>query len=287
MDTVGASEVSALFDCNPYESRYSLLCKKTGLTPPEDFNEHTTRQQIGLDLERPILEIWAKRIGLQCAHNAESLRNALYPGLSATPDGFVWDDREEEETADVKTVRPHQRRSWLDGIPKHHWWQQQQQTLIADTPAGWLIALFGVDEIAATRIEADKSAHLAIVNAVDEFWRQARGELPWPSPDSHKATLEALMRRPRESVTVDLSDERIAAMTIRMDAEYQEAQAVLREAKKRDRAAKTALLNAIGSADCGVFANGSGYRVQRIGGKKPHARLVRFTGDNTETGEEE
>ncbi len=294
MDTVGASEVSALFDENPYESRYSLLCKKTGVTPPEDFNEHTTRQQVGLDLERPILEIWAKRENLDgLRHNTESKRAESLPGLSATPDAIFYDDRWLEAgpyaTADAKTVRPHERKKWLDGIPRHHYWQQQQQMMIVGVPRGYLVALFGVDEIAATEILANYDDQIRIVQAAGVFWRQARGELPWPSPDSHRATLEALMHRERERerVTVDFGDERIAERMQAMDDEYQAGRAALRAARKRDQAAKSALLNALGSADCGTFSNGSGYRVQRIGGKKPHNRLVRFTGDNTEEGGED
>ena len=283
MDTIGASEISAIFDCNPYISRYSLWCKKTGLTPPEPWDEHTTRQQVGIDLERPVLEIWAKREGMQCAHNTESLRSDRYPGLSATPDGFVWTNEKEEETADVKTVRPHQRREWLTGIPRHYWWQQQQQTMIADAPAGWLIALFGVDEIAATRIEADKAAHLQIVEAVDMFWRQVRGELPPPSIDDHRATMAALMSQRRESKTVALNpeareiDERLRANTRLMGT-----------LKRNIRADKALLLRQLGDADRGVFDNGVGYGV-RLESRRAHEvkastfqKLYRFTNEDAE-----
>ncbi len=261
--TIGASEIASLFDCSPYESRFSLLCKKTGITPPEDFDDHTTRQQIGLDLERPVLEIWARREGFIVDHNTHSMRAPSLVGLSATPDGLVIVEqpngiRVAVATVDIKTVRPHQRKDWLGGIPKHYWWQQQQQMAVCGVPRGYLVALFGVDEIAATCIEVDYDAQAQILREADIFWQQARGELPWPSPDSHRATLEVLMRREREYLTTDF-----------------------------DRKAKSDLLNALGTADRGVFANGAGYRVQRIGGKKPHNRLVRFTGENTETGDDD
>lgn len=289
MDTIGASEISALFDENPYESRFSLLCKKTGLAPPEDFNEHTTRQQTGLDLERPVLEVWAKREGFEVLHNNESLRNKDLPGLSATPDGFVFWPGRQRETADVKTVRPHQRKAWLSGIPQHYWWQQQQQIMIDKAEAGWLIALFGVDEIAATRIEADKKAHAAIVREAGTFWRQAQGYLPWPSPDSHRATLDALMSQRRESKTIELS-----GYAMELDERLRANSKAMATLKKNIRADKAALLGCLGDADRGVWSNGVGYGV-RLEQRKAHEvkastfqKLYRFTSDDAQgEGEDE
>ena len=289
-DTIGASEIAALFDCSPYESRYSLWCKKTGLTPPEPWDERTTRQQIGIDLERPILEIWAKREGLTARHNTHSKRSAEHPGLSATPDGFVWSEIEGGDpcVADVKTVRSTERKAWLAGIPEHYRWQVQQQTLVTGAPAGWLIALFGVDEISATRIEADKSAHLRIIEAADIFWRQIRGEISPPTIDDHRATLAAIMSQRRESKTIELSPE-----ALEIDDRLRASERAMTELKKQIRADKALLLRQLGDADRGVWPNGVGYGV-RLESRRAHEvkactfqKLYRFANVDAEDGEDD
>ncbi len=296
MDTVGASEISALFDCNPYESRYSLWAKKVDLTPPEDFGEHTTRQQIGIDLEQPVLEIWAVREGLAVAHNTKSIRHPELPGLSATPDGLVYRDSTVEElaydsftvfqteaTADVKTVRPHQRKAWLDGIPKHYWWQQQQQMLVCNVSHGYLIALFGVDEIAATRIEADNGAHAQIIEAAGIFWKQVRGELPAPTVDDHRATMEALHSQRREPKTIVLPSELIDVSDAL--AKMSEQMSGL---KKAIRGAQNQIIAALGTAECGVWPNGSGFMMKDVVRRgyttkdTSFKQLTRFKSDDTE-----
>lgn len=299
--TIGASDTAALFNEHPYLSYYSLWARESGLLAHED-DEHTTRQQIGLDLEKPVLEIWARREGLTVLHNTNSISSDRFPGLSATPDGREYLNGGVKDglicidvvsTQDVKTVRPHERRNWLDGIPRHYWWQQQQQTLVCQVTHGYLIALFGVDEIAATRIEADKGAHQKIADAAAIFWKQVRGELPPPEPDDHKATLEALMYQRREPKVFDLSDERIADIALLCDREIRGFSADKAMAEKRLRSAKARMLTLIGDCDRGVFPDGSGYEVRTMY-RKAHAvkestynKLVRFSGEQTEEGEQD
>lgn len=309
--TLGASDCAALFYEHPYMSYYTLWARECGLLAHEE-DEHTTRQQMGLDLEKPVLEIWAKREGLQVFHNRKSLVNSALPGLSATPDGlehknlayakpFEWlTDAatkmmllEVESTQDVKTVQPHERKQWLDGVPRYYWWQQQQQMLVCGVTHGYLVALFGVERIEHMRIEADKEAHAKIINAADTFWKQVRGELPPPEPDDHKSTLATLMSQKRESKTFDLSDERIADMAYAADCAIKQATHDRADAEKRLRAAKSQMLRIIGDADRGIFSTGEGYEIRTVSKKEftvkasTSRQLKRFTNKDTEEGEEE
>ncbi len=290
--------MAALFDEHPYISRYSLFCDKAGLTPERAWGKYTDRQQIGLDLERPVLEIWAKREGLEARHNTKAMIHSEFQGLAATPDGLIVRDTSPPDspcskfmyvaTADVKTVRPHERKQWLHGIPRHYYWQVQQQTLCANTSHGYLIALFGVDEIAATRIEADKEAHARIISEAAIFWRQVRGELPPPEPDDHKATLAAMMAKERTRTTIEL-DLDAAQISDALKNAQQKKSIAERDIKRL----KSAILKKLGGADCGVWPDGSGYRVETVAraGYTTEAtqfkQLTRFTGEQTEEGGED
>lgn len=291
--TVGASDCAALFGEHPYLSRYSLWARETGLLAHED-DERTERQQMGLDLEWPILEIWAKREGKKIRKGI-GIRFDYDALVSATPDAFVEPDSSRDEPADAKTVQGHERRAWLDGVPRHYWWQSQQQSLCARAERGWMVALFGVNELGGTAIEADKKAHEQIISEVALFWRQVRGEAPPPTADEHRATIAAMMARKRERKTIDFGDPRIADMVAALDAEYTAANRARIEAEKREAAAKAAILNALGDADRGVFSNGDGYAVSRTQQNRKATeaktvtvtKLTRFRGENSEEGEDE
>lgn len=293
--TIGASDVAALFHEHPYMSYYTLWARESGLLAHEE-DERTARQQIGLDLEKPVLEIWAKREGLIVTHNTTSFSSDLFPGLSATPDGFVWlSDVKDSQiaTIDVKTVQPHERKQWLDGIPAHYQWQQQQQMLLSKVYHGYLVALFGVDRIEHTRIEADPGAHEQIIGEAFIFWQRVRGELPPPKPDDHKSTLATLMGQKRESKTFDLSAPNIDALARQIDEEIQMAAEAKGMAEKMHREAKSKMLRLIGDADRGVFSDGSGYEIRTVSKKEftvkasTSRQLKRFTNKDSETGEEE
>lgn len=265
--TIGASEVAALFGVHPYTSLYDLWVRKSGIEVIAE-TVHSERQQIGLDLERPLLEIWAKREGLNVSHNSMSISRGGLPGLSATPDGYVYENklppRQCIATVDIKTVRPHERANWRDnGIPEYYAWQLEQQMLVANVDHGYLVALFGVDEIAATRVEANPERQKQIIEATAVFWESVRTQTP-PAIDDHKATTDALMRQQREEKSVVLVGD-----AVDWDAELRSIQSRALALSKEERALKNKILAAMGGAQIGLFADGSGYRVQTVQ-RKPY-----------------
>jgi len=290
--TIGASDVAALFGEHPYLSRYSLFARECGLLVHAE-DEHTERLQVGLDLEWPILEIWAKR-GDMTITKGFGIKLDDAATISATPDAFVKNGAH-DEPADAKTVQPHARREWDEGAPRHYWWQSQQQILCARAERGWMVPLFGVNELGGVCIEADRVAHERIIAEVALFWRQVRGEVPPPSTDEHRATIAAMMSRRRERKAMDFGDPRIADMIAAIDSEYVAARAERLAAEKRETLAKAKILAALGDCDQGVFADGSGYRVDVITKKikakeattQIQRKLTRFVGANTEEGIEE
>lgn len=288
---IGASEVAALFGEHPYESRYSLWAKKTGMIPDGWDEEKTERQKIGIDFEKAILDVWAKREGFQYEHNREFVTSALVEAIGATPDGIIkqkldggW---QRPIPVDAKTVQPYQRKAWLDGIPRNYWWQLQQQMLVLDrAPFGWLVAMFGVDEIAATQVQCDTEAWVDIQRESAIFWKQARGELPPPSTDDSDITTRALLSQRR--------DERVVVFDDVCAALDEELRGLKKESKwinNQIKALKNKLLSKLGTANRGVFADGSGYRVVEVSKKEymvkasTSRKLERFTSDETE-GEE-
>jgi predicted phage-related endonuclease len=289
-DTIGASEISALFGCNPFMSHYGLWCLKTGLWVEEERDEAMeARLEIGRQLERPVLEIWADREGLNVVHNVISSLNYKFPGSSATPDGHVYILDDVIATVDVKTIRPHERREWaLTGTPLHYRWQQQQQMMIDEVDTGYLVGLFGVDDIAHEVHRADPLMYEQIQERTHHFWRQVRGDEAPPEPDDHRATLAALMARQRERTTIVLPP---AVDDLR--TEWRAQKKIMNAAEKKAKALKAKIIAALGVADAGAFADGSGFSIveqSRVGyWAKPSVskQLKEFKGADTEEGEEQ
>jgi predicted phage-related endonuclease len=296
-DTVGASEIAALFGCSPWLSEYALFAKHTGLWVDEEQRsaQEEERLSIGRELERPILDIWARRTGKVVTHNTESQRNPLYPGLSATPDAYEWTIEAPGEpadtiaTIDVKTIQPWERREWAaTGTPLHYRIQCQQQMMIEGVKRAWLVGLFGVNEIAAEELAHDPIMEEQIIERAAKFWRQVKGELPPPDVDGHRATMSALMAQKRSAGTVELGQ---GAWELR-DA-WQAAKKAAREAEKAAKSAQAKLLAALGPFDRGVFTDGSGVCMQKVERKAYQAKassyykLSAFKSENTEEGSED
>lgn len=292
--TIGASDVAALFGVSPWQSEYSLFARESGLWVEDETRSaaEEERMAIGRELERPVLDIWARRTSKDVSHNSESTRNALYPGMSATPDGYEWTltalGPREDATIDVKTIQPRERMEWAQtGTPLHYRLQCQQQMTIIGVKRGWLVGLFGVSEIAAEALVHDPIMEEQILEKVATFWKRVRGELPPPEITDHKATYAALMAQKRESKTIELSQE---AWDLRAawDAEKKLATA----AAKRAKALQAKLLASLGPYDRGVFADGSGVYMQKIERKAYQAKatsyykLSTFKGENSEEGTE-
>lgn len=291
--TIGASDIAALFGEHPYESAFSLFMRETGQRAHED-NDTTDRQQIGLDLEPAILAAWGRDEGRPVEHNKKSFPHPKIEGASATPDGIVGGYGVSCAVAQVKTVQPWERATYLAGVPRHHYLQVQQEIVCASAACGFLICQFGFNERAATKIEADAQIQDEIVARVKRFWRQVRGEEAPPQPDEHRASLAAQMERKRVRRIVDFSNPSIVDIMTKLDEEYVAAAKNFRAAEKRVKAAKIRILNALSDADAGAFADGSGYRVETIVQNRKateakqviQRKLTRFVGDNTEEGDD-
>lgn len=259
-ETVGASEVAALFGCHPYESAYSLWAKKCGLTEEQP---ETTRLRWGKDLERAILETWGRREGFNVTHNTTSETDDGQPRLSATPDAQLYKTIDGElfcALGEVKTVHPAKRAEWLNGVPEWYRLQVQAQLAVWDYDRAIVIPLFGFEELTHTVIDRDDDTIARIRYRVTEFWKRVTGELPPPEPDDHPSTLATLMQAKRDAEKSVSLDDTIAALDAELVAMTKRKTAL----EKDIRGAKAKILKAMGDATIGVLPDGTSWRVSMI-----------------------
>lgn len=101
---IGASEVAALLGVDPHKTPLDLFTERVCPTP----RETEPHQSWGLDVERPILEHWARAQGLRLTFTGDkTLSNEKAPHLCATPDAVAILGGGRFSVADAKNVQRH------------------------------------------------------------------------------------------------------------------------------------------------------------------------------------
>ncbi len=203
---IGASEIAALFGCNPWMTPYKLFMKKTGQYEEKRESVKITESSIHLPplergnfMESKGLEILGMlRPDWHVSPNTIP-GGAMYidreSGISATPDAFVIaPDRPGQGTTQIKTVAPMTfDREWKGELmgsvafPTHVGIQTIVDASLSGCEwacAGALVNGFGVDfhlvDVPLTAGLMDKARALA-----KDFWRRVRENDPYP-PDYGK-----------------------------------------------------------------------------------------------------
>lgn len=197
LETVGASEVSALFGCNPYrKTRLSLWADKSGLTEGLADNDALRRGRWGeaaciaaLEDERPDWVVKRPNVFLV----DRSIR------LSCTPDAVASDpEREGMGVIECKTVAESVfEREWLGGAPPvGHQLQTLVGMMLAGASWGAIVALV-LERYAWTpvifELDRHEAAEARIRAAVSQFWNDYdAGLMPILDPERDAETVAAI-----------------------------------------------------------------------------------------------
>lgn len=202
---IGASDVSALFDKNPYKTARDLWCEKQGFASPQDGSEWLFKK--GHDVEAVVRKIASEQLHVDlkpvCAEKEDIFRASL--------DGF-------DPSVGVIEVK-YVGKKVLDlanneaQIPEHHRIQIQMQLFCVDANYGHWI---GSDGKIGVRVEIKRDR--ALIEEIREkghsFWKQVQsGKAP---PLGAKDTL---FINDRETIEVANEFKRLKAEKQRVEAE--------------------------------------------------------------------
>ncbi len=121
-NSIGASESSAIFGLNPYESVNKLILKKCGVVNEDDQKRMKTICEHGVKYEQIIQEMYCRKNNTEIRefgslpHQSEELSM-----VTASPDGITPNGRMLEIKAPVKRA--------ITGIPPPYYWVQCQQQM--------------------------------------------------------------------------------------------------------------------------------------------------------------
>lgn len=274
---IGASEVSALFGCQPdYALGYFALWQvKAGRMPRPEVDNPRTRAGIALEDAISLMaaeqEGWTIQPGVYASHES---------GLGATLDRIITAPGRNDEgmtgpgVLEIKNVDwLIHRRSWVGGEPPLHITLQLQAQLLA-TGATWgaVAALVGGNQLEIYRFTARPALHAEMEKRAVAFWSSIKaGQIP--NADESDSAWRALVAtiaidKRDEDQALDLSEDEEAE---RLARQWIEQDAAKKAAEKLADAAKHLLVQRIGAA---ARARGQGWRVSLIDVKGSEGTLV-------------
>lgn len=255
--TIGASESAAALGLSPWESPYSLWCRKTTALPPKDLSEVEVVEW-GTRLEKAIVDAFADRTGRRVRWN-DSYTVAVSdqaPFLSATLDAVQFARPNEELTdepgcLEIKTTSEWNANTWEDGRPPEYMRVQLQQQMLCAGLTWGSIAVLVAGQRMITHTERFKAEFWeAAIPQLQEFWRCVeQGEQP--EIDNHKATAKAIaLLYPMDNGKVaELPSD---AATWCMELVHIKSQ--IKELRNQCRLYENKLKDALGEAEVGACA---------------------------------
>lgn len=257
---VGASEVSALFDCSPYLTRFELWHRKKGNIATPEFNAlhdgtpEDERIYWGVRLEAAIIEAAKERYGYIDREQVERLTNGN--GLGGHPDRRVICPERGPGILEVKTADWLIRKGWGDEPPTNYLIQSQAYQGLDGVAWGDVLVLVGGNKLERFCYDFRPKIYGEIERRVADFWQSV--EADDPPPADYTRDLDTIADLYRESVgnTIDLSTDNSATDAAHMFIWAKDARL---KAEKSEEAAKAELLDKLGAADVAML---NGYVVR-------------------------
>lgn len=249
LSVITSTEVSALFNLNPYITLFELAHQKKDqqIVMLED-NE---RMFWGETLEPAIAEGVAKKNGWTAApFKTFCTDDEIRAGSSFD---FVVDTPEGQGILEIKNVDWLQiRDKWefengvITEAPAHIEMQVQHQLMITGMPFAYIAALEGGNKIHLLKRTPQPGIIKAIRTKINKFWHDLdAGAMPEPDFQKDAAFIAELYGFAEPGKVMDVPSERIDQLAI----EYREASEIIKDATKRKDAAKAELLTLIGESE--------------------------------------
>lgn len=280
-DGLGGSDAASVLGVNPYGSAMSVYTDKLGLHGDPDPNEEVSEQaRWGRILEPHVIAEFTRRSGRKVRRDGRLLRSRRRPWQLTTLDARQWDpDGSEHEgpgLVEAKTTRFEWQR-----IPLDLWTQVQHQFAVTGYTWGTFVTLDLMRrELKWVDIAPDPELQRELIEREGEFWSDMLSGVP-PIPDGSEASaaaIKALYPEPVPGKVISLGPE-IAELSDELEP--------LKGRMKVEKARRDELENeikaALGDAEEGTFADGTGYtfrlheRRERMTPAGTY-RTLRFTG---------
>lgn len=273
---VGGSDVAALFDQSPYQTRFTLWHEKAGRGERDRGNDRT---EWGKRLEPAIAQGVTDDMRWQLRKSREYHTNDRCPGMGCTLDYDVVDHSDGPGIVEIKFVAEYAtwKEDWSDARAPVCFELQLQHQLACTGRTWGAIALF-IGQTATLKIyerKADARVIPELERRVAEFWQSIKdGKAPDVTGTAEEwKLLSELYPAIERGKTIEIEDERVSH-----EAQlYLYGQSTRKSGQDIEGNAKVKLLAALGDAEC---AKVPGYWIRQ----RPHGKGRVITVAEGETG---
>lgn len=262
LGTIGSSESATIMGANPYESAFTLYCRRQGLLPDK---EETRYMRWGLRLEAAIADGFQEETGIRTwtADSPEEgcggwlCRSNKWPWLSATPDRSMEVPDAEEGILEVKNAAERFQDSWNEEAPLHYRIQAQHQFAVTDLSAGAICVLLGGNDLRWQRTKRNERFIRALVSATKDFHERLEFSDP-PEPDTHPSTSSTLTQLTESGVEIELPD-----LVLEWHIAAAKASEDRKAAEERYEEYRRKIAAVMGTASVGKLPNGGHYTFRK------------------------
>jgi len=260
---VTSTEVSALFNQNPYITAFQLWHEKKEDLPPDSI-EQTERMKWGKRLEQPIAAGVAQDHGVKVKKYCDYERHPTVDGMGSSFDRIIYDktasgpygelanwfDQHGPGLMEIKNVDSliHRFGEWEDDeCPVHIEAQLQYQLEIAGLPWGCVVAFVGGNTPHVYIRERDQEIGKEMIKMVTQFWSDIeRGIEPDADYLKDAAFIDRLYGYSETGKVVDMSEHNRVPTLV---AEYQRGHELVKTGDDIKKAAKAELRTLCGDAE--------------------------------------
>jgi putative phage-type endonuclease len=198
-EDISSTEISALFDCSPYEDNFTIYHRKKGTI--ESGFEENERVIWGRLLEAIVAEEFANRYGLKIRKINDYMRHGKISRMSASFDyeiiGFDHTSLPNElqlkfqdlgnAILEIKMVDSYEyKEKWIDReAPLHIEFQHQQQLEVSNIKWGVIAVLIGGNKLDYLIRNRNEKAGAAICKKIERFWHAFDNNIA-PKPNFEK-----------------------------------------------------------------------------------------------------
>lgn len=188
MTGIGASEIAAVADLDPFRGPTDVWLDKMGLARRTE----SVAQWSGHKLEPVIAEMYAERTGATLVDGGGTVRHPTVAWAVATVDRRAAPGP--APLVEIKNVGAWALRQWREGAPVEKVLQAQWQMFVCDEPLVHVAALIGGTDFRIYPVQRDEELIGWLAEIAAKFWRDyVEARTPPPDdPEERKRALDAL-----------------------------------------------------------------------------------------------
>jgi len=243
--SIGASEVAALFGLSPFMTRFELWAKKSGKVVAKTAD--SPRMFWGRKLERVIAEGIAEQEGWTLSEPEGYYTNDNCKGMGATPDFFVsMPTREGLGCLEIKNIDYQQfRRDWQPEPPFQYLLQLQAQLACTGQKWGVIGAFVGGNSFELYPYERHEPTIAKIEQAVKEFWQSVHDGVEPPIDGDDYDIIKDLHQIKAGNLADLTGDNQLPELC----AGLMKAKEELKKAEAEEKRLKAEIINKLGDAE--------------------------------------